>query len=439
MKNFIKFLIFLLLLLSISLFIITYYKSELIFKGEKFEYFKSFYFISVVLFLISITLFFLNNIIRIYSLITVFSILIALYSFEIFLIYNEKKNEVNSFKEYRKINNKNYDTRSKYEVYNELKKTNIKISTYVPSIYFEKDKKNFITLSGISNSKIILCNENGYYSFYESDRYGFNNPDEVWNKQEIEYLLVGDSFTLGSCVNRPNDISSVLRTLSKKPVINLGYGGNGPLKEYASLKEYIPNNVKKVLWLYYEGNDLRDLWYEKNSSILMKYLKDPNFSQDLRGNQKILNDYKVQLVEKEINKTRNNQNYSFYKLKKFFKLHNFRKIYFNHIGQSTKSELADLKVILKKTKDFTLKKNIKLYFIYLPEFLRFKKNYSQENYYEVKKIVTNLDIPFIDINKLVFDKQKNKLELFPFEKFGHYNVKGYKYVAEAIYNFTKNY
>ena len=72
-------------------------------------------------------------------------------------------------------------------------------------------------------------------------------------------------------------------------------------------------------------------------------------------------------------------------------------------------------------------------------FLRFKKKYSQENYYEVKKIVTNLDIPFIDINKLVFDKQKNKLELFPFEKFGHYNVKGYKYVAEAIYNFTKNY
>ena len=70
--------------------------------------------------------------------------------------------------------------------------------------------------------------------------------------------------------------------------------------------------------------------------------------------------------------------------------------------------------------------------------MRFKKkNYSQINYNEVKTIVRNLNIPFIDINELVFEKQKDKLELFPFEKFGHYNVKGYKYVAEAIYNFTK--
>ena len=66
-------------------------------------------------------------------------------------------------------------------------------------------------LSGQSNSETILCNENGYYSIYQSDRYGFNNPNEEWDKKEIEYLLVGDSFTHGACVNRPNDIGSQLR------------------------------------------------------------------------------------------------------------------------------------------------------------------------------------------------------------------------------------
>jgi hypothetical protein len=71
-------------------------------------------------------------------------------------------------------------------------------------------------LGGISYAETIHCNENGYYSIYQSDRYGFNNPDTEWDSEEIEYLLVGDSFTHGRCVNRPNDIASVLRQYSKK-------------------------------------------------------------------------------------------------------------------------------------------------------------------------------------------------------------------------------
>ena len=44
-----------------------------------------------------------------------------------------------------------------------------------------------------------------------SDRYGFNNPDNEHNSHDIEYFLVGDSFTHGACVNRPNDITSVFK------------------------------------------------------------------------------------------------------------------------------------------------------------------------------------------------------------------------------------
>ena len=46
---------------------------------------------------------------------------------------------------------------------------------------------------------------------YQSDRYGFNNPDDVWDLEVIDYLIIGDSFIHGQAVNRPNDISSVLR------------------------------------------------------------------------------------------------------------------------------------------------------------------------------------------------------------------------------------
>ena len=71
-----------------------------------------------------------------------------------------------------------------------------------------------------------------------SQRYGFNNPDSEWDANKKEFLIVGDSFAMGDCVNRPDDIGSVLRHLSNKSVLNLGYSGHNPLLEYATLREY---------------------------------------------------------------------------------------------------------------------------------------------------------------------------------------------------------
>ena len=154
-------------------------------------------------------------------------------------------------------------------------------------------------MGGISNSKVIHCNENGYYSIYQSDRHGFNNPNTEWDKKEIEYLLVGDSFTHGECVNRPNDIGSVLRSLSNKSVLNLGQSGNGPLIEYATLREYLNTNVKKVLWVYYEGNDLDGLKYEKENNILVNYLNDLNFTQNLKFKQNEINNLAMTTIKEK--------------------------------------------------------------------------------------------------------------------------------------------
>ena len=60
-----------------------------------------------------------------------------------------------------------------------------------------------------------MVNENGYFSIHHTDRYGFNNPDFEWEKNEIEFLLVGDSFTQGACVNETDTISGNLRKMVK--------------------------------------------------------------------------------------------------------------------------------------------------------------------------------------------------------------------------------
>ena len=46
------------------------------------------------------------------------------------------------------------------------------------------------------------------------------------------------------------------------------YSGNGPLIEFATLREYMNSNVKKVLWIYFEDNDLSGLHNEMSDKIL---------------------------------------------------------------------------------------------------------------------------------------------------------------------------
>ena len=302
-----------------------------------------------------------------------------------------------------------------------------------------KDRNlSYFPLSGLSNRKTIHCNENGYYSIYQSDRYGFNNPDKEWDKENIDFLLIGDSFAHGACVNETDTISGNLRKLSnsKNGILNLGQGGNGPLIEYATLREYLPlKKVKRVLWLYVE-NDLIDLKYELNNKILVNYLKDKNFSQNLILRKQDLQKLLLNKLEQEILKQeRLNTRYG----TRFLKLTRVRsftlKIFFPTSGPQ-----KEFKNILKLSNEFAKQNNSKLYFVYLPQRLRYLGKNNRDNlsnYKKITKIVQSLKIPIIDINKELFEKHKDPLSLFPFRIGSHYNKKGYQLVAKTIFNKIK--
>ena len=53
-------------------------------------------------------------------------------------------------------------------------------------------------------------------------------------------------------------------------------------------------------------------------------------------------------------------------------------------------------------------------------------------YGEVKNIVKELNINFIDINEDVISISKQPLSFFPFGMSGHYSVYGYKTISEFI-------
>jgi lysophospholipase L1-like esterase len=46
-------------------------------------------------------------------------------------------------------------------------------------------------------------------------------------------------------------------------------------------------------------------------------------------------------------------------------------------------------------------------------------------------------IEFIDIDKEVFKKEIDPLNLFPFRSQNHYNAEGYNKIANAIYKLTR--
>ena len=380
------------------------------------------------------------KIIRTYLVIITISILIGVYFFEFFLLNNLHKKTI--YKEYERKTGKKYDERNKAEVFFDLKKDNAKVVVDMPTFLWV-DNKNIMPLSGISNSYTIFCNENGYYSNYISDRYGFNNPDEEWNKTETEFVLVGDSFVQGACVNRPNDIASNLRKKNNN-VLNLGYETNGPLSQLASLKEFLPKNTKNIIWFFYEGNDLNDLEREKNSNILSAYLNKKTFSQGLKNKQKEVDDFlKSKLLEFEEIYAEQllDDNKIKYKILKFIRLDKTKEFLFEKnslkntdsgIKKNIKFDYTLFEKILLEAKEISEINNSNFYIVFLPWYYRYDKGLEVFSYKKIKKIVLENNINFIDIHESVFLKEKFPLKNFPFQKFGHYNTIGYNKVAEMI-------
>ncbi len=450
-----KYFSFFLIFFSLLILIYTVYKSEFFWDGSKRDYYITYYYLAFFFIFLSITFLFLSEIFKTYFIIFFLSLTISLYLFETYQIIYERNsiwnlNKVSKI--YKKKTGLEYDKRKRIEIYNDIKKNDPKAVVTVPSSFFFKDNSfnNLLPLSGVSSTQTIHCNENGYYSIYKSDRYGFKNPDYEWDNKEIEYLIIGDSYAHGSCVDMPNDIGSVLRTLTGKTVLNLGQGGAGTLVEYAILREYIPKNVKNIILLFYE-NDIQNLDKELNNKILQKYLNDKNFKQNLIGKQelinqkirsKIENEKKIFLSRKiDYNKTKKD---NLKKVIKFFKL-NITRSRINQLlpkknrPKYYKKPQKEFKKILTLINELSNKRKINFYFVYFPAFTMIENKSNKIYFQQIKKIVTNLNIPFIDINEEVFKKETNPQELFPFGMhFGHLTVEGYKKVTEAILRSTKS-
>jgi lysophospholipase L1-like esterase len=441
-----KYFIPLLITLSFLILLYSLYQSEIIYNGKK-RNFYLFYIIScLVVIFIGITLFFLNNQITVVFFIIFTSSILTAYSFEFYLNYLsisrvddlniKKKSEI-----LKKRTGEKYDTRSKYSYFLSKKKTNpnIKIDINTANL-LEFDNLEILPVSGYSNSEIIMCNEFGYYKHINTDRYGFNNNDRIWDSNNIDYVIIGDSFIEGYCQDEKNTIPQKLSSMFQGNLINLGQGGAGSLQQYATILEYMPDVKKGLVWFICD-NDIIDLQKELQNPQLFEYLiKNYNY-QNLKLRQNDVDKTFNYVFEYKEKLRKKNQ------LKMFFKL-NFIRSYFHSFvfKNKTNSKIAvkyneerfrHFYKILENLKNFSIEKKFDLYVVYLPTYNYYKDNkYLNKDYRYIINILDKLNIAYLDINEQIFKKEKNPKDLFPFGFYGHYNNYGSKIISKAVYEFV---
>ena len=366
-----------------------------------------------------------------------------------------------------------FDTRRKQEVVEDLRKQGVDAVPLMFPRGLREEKKDgtqksvltvngeeILPLAGVSLKSTVACNESGHYISFQSDEHGFNNPEHIWDRTSIDIAAVGDSFVEIWCVPPDKNFTAIIR--QRYPAtVNLGVDGNGPLCMLGTIKEYARFlKPKRLLWFYFEGNDIHDLEDEAVTPLLRSYL-NRGYSQNLIRRQaeidRVLLDFinaakppvadwpRLQEIRALVTDRAQVQG----TLLNTMKLASIR----NGLGllpltkqASTVSDPTALNARAARLKSrFELFRSIlseasttanlwggKLIFVYLPAWHRYAPGQEPNPDRDVVlRIVQDLGLQVIDVHQ-VFANHKDPVSLFPLRLDGHYTEEGNRIVAEYV-------
>ena len=344
-----------------------------------------------------------------------------------------------------------------YYLNKKIKKNSSKIYLNFGSYkLLDKVNLNNLPLSGYNQAKILLClDEYNKPIYYNSDKNGFNN--EIYQEQN-DILLIGDSYVQGMCVKNSENFNGQFKKFDFNTT-SLGVGGNGPLLEYATFKEFKSQyKFKKLILFITPDNDFYDLSNEINNKILINYLLNKNFLQDLSNKDK-QNEKKNILNEYFNNKTKRfaNDFLSVY----HFNLKEIGNLIENVFSKKIKEDyfyLQNEKVdevffeIIKHFNDYLTYQNIDFYIVFnsvTPNIL-YPSNLESRKYKrlldikvsKIKELLDENQIKYLDYTQfLLKNYNKNNIN-FVFKKINnrwdHYTEKGYYTLTSNIVKLISN-
>jgi len=250
-----------------------------------------------------------------------------------------------------------------------------------------------LPLSGLSLRREVLCFEPqvGMVT-YQTDRYGFRNDDAIWDAGQIEVFFVGDSLLRGTCVaNGHSFVDKVRRELPAS--LNMGVNGIGPFVQLGILREYGRIARPRIVIFTLEvESDLRDdLFTEGRSYILRSYL-DRDFTQSLAAKSEPISAALDEFIAQAAGVTQDEASQRS-TLFDFLRFPSFRErarsFYFQKMRADYESYAKIMSVAAREVSSW----GGTLYVLYLPVG-RFS---DLDN--SVVTLLSNLDIPVIDINR----------------------------------------
>tara|TARA_B100000959_G_scaffold187929_1_gene196527 strand:+ start:2485 stop:3663 length:1179 start_codon:yes stop_codon:yes gene_type:complete len=283
--------------------------------------------------------------------------------------------------------------------------------------------------------------------FFVSDKKGFReNVDNLYEK--TDYVLLGDSFAMSICENRPYDLKSQLQKLNNNfTYLNLGIHNINYVKQLSVLLNITKDTeFDTLIWFFYEGNDYNDSidkydsYNAFQSSQAYEY-ENKDFNHSIPKH--------VDKIDYYLNKKFEITN--FYKFKVWLaetvnglsSLLKFFKKYDKLLNEDEYNEA------LKIAKKYLNTKNISnRYIYYIPSWQRlanhksrkiglYKKNPQIKQLDQlknsVKKISEENGFIFVD-GENKFINLKDPLKVFYYKLNTHFNKVGYKILAEDVYN-----
>jgi len=340
-----------------------------------------------------------------------------------------------------------------------------------PSVFQNTSPKEFVTqaycestldidgvktvpMGALASTPTLISNELGTYPIWMTDRYGFNNPDSIWNDTSLlDSIIIGDSFAAGYSVQQGEEITGQLRK-SDHISLNLASFGAGPLTALAQLREYGRSiSPDYVFWIFYHGNDFADLNHELKHPVINQYL-DPSFSQNLRPNSGNIDPVYRKYVENVLatfGKTRKGPGCAEFrpvtdlrrKIGGFASLITLKNSASRVVANMRSSavisgNIAEFDSIAKLIDDEARQSGAQLVFVFLPQYWDLLKEERPSEIGgplvtkdKILEIITSAGIPAIDIQDTL-NAHSDPASFYPLRMFGHMSPFGYERVATAL-------
>lgn len=297
---------------------------------------------------------------------------------------------------------------------------------------------------GMPEVLTVFCNEAGEWVTYESDEYGFNNPVGAHRPGVAKTAIVGDSFVHGWCV--PFEQTLVARVAeADSAVLGLGLEGSGPLVQLGIEREFLASiRPDVVVWVFFEGNDLRDLKRELAHEVLPRYL-DQGFSQGLReltpALEHQLRDQVMQMRREEVARAAGAQQAWETARRRRASLAGWLRLTelrsrVRELGKSRAQpqpyDPPMFEQVAARMRDDVADWGGTLLFAYMPSRRRFEDSSTANPHRDsILARVGELGIPVIDLYEPL-SAHPDPLSLYPFRIENHLTAEGYELAAQAV-------